>query len=131
SQTSSPSDRGRARSITSRSANPSGPQVRRAYRHLTRQILSGQLIHLPCDLPHIRPDAYGPYSKQEQAGGGHSPHGRPSPNGPRNQLELNRRNRRTSRETAMNILNHALCVAALSLLISVPSRAENIEVETG
>jgi hypothetical protein len=31
----------------------------------------------------------------------------------------------------MNILNHALCVAALSLLISVPSRAENIEVETG
>jgi hypothetical protein len=57
--------------------------------------------------------------------------GRRSPNGPRNQLELNRRNRRTSRGTAMNILNHALCVAALSLLISVPSRAENIEVETG
>jgi hypothetical protein len=31
----------------------------------------------------------------------------------------------------MNILNHALCVAALSLLTSVPLRAENIEVETG
>jgi len=30
----------------------------------------------------------------------------------------------------MNILSHALCVAALSLLISVPSRAENIEIET-
>ena len=31
----------------------------------------------------------------------------------------------------MHILSHALCVAALSLLISVPSRAQNIEVETG
>jgi hypothetical protein len=31
----------------------------------------------------------------------------------------------------MNILNHALCVAVLSLLISVPSPAENIEAETG
>jgi hypothetical protein len=58
-------------------------------------------------------------------------HSRPAPNEPGNQLELNRRSRRTSREMAMNILNHALCVAALSLLISVPSRAENVEVETG
>ena len=31
----------------------------------------------------------------------------------------------------MSILNHALCVAALSLLISAPSRAETVEVETG
>ena len=31
----------------------------------------------------------------------------------------------------MNVLNRALCVAALSLLISAPSRAETIEVETG
>jgi hypothetical protein len=31
----------------------------------------------------------------------------------------------------MNILNHALCVAALSLLTSVPSWAETVEVETG
>jgi len=31
----------------------------------------------------------------------------------------------------MTILNHALCVAALSLLIAVPSRAETVEVETG
>ena len=31
----------------------------------------------------------------------------------------------------MNILNHALCVAALSSLISVPSRAQTVEVETG
>jgi hypothetical protein len=30
-----------------------------------------------------------------------------------------------------SILNHALCVAALSLIISVPSRAQNVEVETG
>jgi hypothetical protein len=32
---------------------------------------------------------------------------------------------------AMNILNNALCVAALSLLIPAPSRAETVEVETG
>jgi hypothetical protein len=71
-------------------------------------------------------------SRTTQASGGRSPTARrPSPNEPSNQLELNRRNRRTSREMAMNILNHALCVAALSLLISVPSRAENVEVETG
>jgi hypothetical protein len=31
----------------------------------------------------------------------------------------------------MNILNHALCVAALSSLISVPSWAQTVEVETG
>ena len=31
----------------------------------------------------------------------------------------------------MNILNQALCVAALSLLISVSSQAETVEVETG
>ena len=31
----------------------------------------------------------------------------------------------------MNILNHALCVAALSLLTAVPPRAETVEVETG
>ena len=30
-----------------------------------------------------------------------------------------------------SILNHALCVAALSLIISVPSRAQTVEVETG
>jgi len=30
-----------------------------------------------------------------------------------------------------NILNRALCVAALSLLTSAPSRAQTVEVETG
>jgi hypothetical protein len=30
-----------------------------------------------------------------------------------------------------SILNHALCVAALSSIISTPSRAQTVEVETG